>query len=542
MIRWRWPVQIIMLIVFVALSVIAARPSVSPITPSAWIIGDPLVVLVAIVGSKAVWTGALWAVVLVAATMLVGRFFCGWICPLGTLLDLTDRYIWRRHGSPPGDEIRPRAKWKQITLLLILVSAVFGVSTGLAFDPIVLMTRTVELVLVPLAGWLGYGGVRFVRLMPGQASFSAPALETPPLYSWITLTAVILVGIVALGRIERRFWCRNLCPLGAMLGWLGRTGFVKRYVDDECTSCSLCVRDCPMGAIPAKDFSETHKGECILCLRCQSVCSRSAVRFGTKGAQRAPGFQPERRQVLAAIAAGAGLGLLGAGSSQARARPPHVIRPPGALPEEEFLSRCTRCLACVEACPTHALQPLGIEAGWEGLWTPVLVPTSGGCEEPCYNCTQVCPTEAIRRLTHEEKSFARIGTARISRERCLAWEELKPCLVCDEVCPYNAIDFLVITDYRGTQRRPVLNEDKCMGCGICEHECPVRESRAIFVEHYGEERMTTGSYITPEKRRLREAPPDPNIDYLREHRISSPSGPVDGEPSESPLPPGIIME
>ena len=527
---------------FLALTAWAAWPGTLPFTPTAWLIADPLVAAVAVLSAKAVWLLAVWALVLVAATMLVGRFFCGWVCPLGTILDLSDRYIWRRKGSSPGDELHPRAQWKQYALAIILVGAVFGVSTGLAFDPLVLLTRTVELVVVPLVAWAGYGSVRIVRLLPGQASFSIAAWETPPLYAEMTVTALLFVGIVALGKIERRFWCRNLCPLGAMLGWMSRTGLIKRYVRGTCAACVQCARECPMGAIPASDFTLTRRGECIQCLRCQSVCMKAETRFGLRGEHRAPGFLPERRQVLAALGAGVGLGLLGAASSHAGPRPAHLIRPPGALPEDEFLSRCTRCLACVEACPTDGLQPVGIEAGWGGLWSPVLRPTVGGCEEPCFNCTQVCPTGAIRKLTHEEKSFAKIGTARIFRERCLAWEQLKPCLVCDEVCPYDAVDFLTITDHLGTQRRPVVRVEKCVGCGLCEHECPVREPRAIVVEHYGEERLREGSYITPAKRQMRKVGNDQGTDYLREYRTSDPTSPDAYPADDEPLPPGLITK
>ena len=505
-----------------------------------WITFDPLVAAVTVLSARVLYEPMLWSLMTVAATMTVGRFFCGWICPLGTVLDLTDRFIWKRRESSFLDELRPRAKWKQYILVVLLGSSILGVSTGLALDPLVLFTRTVETVLVPFVMWAGYGLLHGVRLVPGQEALSVPALEAPPLYGWMTVTTVLFIGIIWLGKIERRFWCRNLCPLGALLGWLGRTGLLRRYVDDGCTSCTRCARDCPMGAIP-KDFTQTHKGECILCLRCQNICAGGNVHFGRKGKHTAAGFVPERRHALAAIAGGVGMGLLARGGTHAAPRPAGHIRPPGAVPEDEFLSRCTRCLACVQTCPTHGLQPSGAEAGWEGIWTPVLVPAVGGCEEPCHACGQVCPTGAIRHLSHEEKSFAKMGTARIIEARCLAWEELKPCLVCDEVCPYDAIDFRVITDFRGTQRRPTVMEDKCTGCGLCENACPVTDARAIVVEHYAEERLSTGSYITPAKRRLREVQDDRNVDYLREYR----SGTQEQDstvPDDEPLPPGFILD
>jgi polyferredoxin len=545
MIRWRWPVQIILLVAFLALTMLAIIADASPVSATFWIQLSPLVATVSAIAARTLWPALAWALILIVSTLLVGRYFCGWACPLGTLLDLTDRYIWNRRHSPLNDEIRPRAVWKHYILILVIVAAIFGAGTGLILDPLVLFTRTVELIVVPALAWLGYGSVVAGRLLPGNASFSVPWLESPPLYTSMTVTALVFAGIVSLGKIERRYWCRNLCPLGGMLSWMARPSLIKRYVDGECTGCTRCARDCPMGAIPTIDFTQTHRGECVLCMRCQDVCSQTSVRFGLQGKNDASGFAPDRRQVLAAVATGVGVGLLGAASTAAQPTPGHVIRPPGSIPEDDFLARCTRCLACVDACPTNGLQPLGLAAGWEALWSPVLVPTVGGCEEPCNNCTQMCPTNAIRHINHEEKSFAKIGTARVVRRRCVAWEELKPCLVCDEVCPYDAVEFLTVTDHIGTQRRPFVVEDKCVGCGLCENACPVHNPRAIVVERHGEERLADGSYITEKKRALRRVGDDRNIDYLREYRQVSPSNtvpPFNSPDDAEPLPPGFTID
>jgi ferredoxin len=119
-------------------------------------------------------------------------------------------------------------------------------------------------------------------------------------------------------------------------------------------------------------------------------------------------------------------------------------------------------------------------------------------------CGQVCPTGALRDLPLEEKKFARIGTAIIVRSKCLAWEQMKTCLVCDEACPYDAIEFREVTDFIGTFKRPFVIEEKCMGCGLCEQKCPVGGESAIRVDRTEEERLASGSYITEEKRKLRE--------------------------------------
>ncbi|GAG69664.1 unnamed protein product [marine sediment metagenome] len=159
----------------------------------------------------------------------------------------------------------------------------------------------------------------------------------------------------------------------------------------------------------------------------------------------------------------------------------------------------------MKVCPTNGLQPCILEAGINGLWTPKLVSRIGGCEKNCNKCSQICPTSAIRKLSLEEKSYAKIGTAVIDRSRCIAWEQDKVCLICDEICPYNAISSLNETIRETTLLRPFVDERICTGCGLCESRCPIEGQAAIQVFSIGEERITKGSYITDEKIRLRES-------------------------------------
>lgn len=173
-----------------------------------------------------------------------------------------------------------------------------------------------------------------------------------------------------------------------------------------------------------------------------------------------------------------------------------LIRPPGAIPEEKFLSRCIACGQCMKVCPTNALQPCIFTDGFSRLYTPKVVPRIAGCEEKCSLCGNVCPTGAIRKLPLEEKQFVKIGTAVIDRHRCLAWEQNKECLVCDEVCPYNAIEARVVETVKGQFKVPVINEDLCIGCGMCEQNCPIFDVAAIVVYKFGENRRIDGAYVT----------------------------------------------
>lgn len=186
--------------------------------------------------------------------------------------------------------------------------------------------------------------------------------------------------------------------------------------------------------------------------------------------------------------------------SKARTRP-KLIRPPGSLAEEDFLARCIRCGQCMKICPTNALHPTLLDAGWEGIFTPLLIPTVGYCEYNCILCGHSCPTGAIEPLTLERKIGAEeipaisIGTAFIDRGRCLPWAFDKECIVCEEWCPTSpkairleTIEQVLPEGNTISLRRPYVIAELCIGCGACEYACPVEGQRAIYVNSVGETR------------------------------------------------------
>jgi ferredoxin len=204
-----------------------------------------------------------------------------------------------------------------------------------------------------------------------------------------------------------------------------------------------------------------------------------------------------RRAVLAAGLAGAGGALL------VRIEPlggrrsynPWLIRPPGALPEGEFLERCIRCGECMKVCPTNAIQPAALVAGIEGSWTPFLNMDVGYCEYECTLCGQVCPTDAIRELSVEEKQKVKIGLAFFDKNRCLPYAYARSCIVCEEHCPTpkKAIWFqeAEVTTSRGEKlqvKQPAVDPEICIGCGICQTKCPMADQAAVLVSSVGETR------------------------------------------------------
>jgi polyferredoxin len=477
-----------------------AYPLRSPLPVDLLLRIDPLAAAVSFLASRTIVARMLLSLVLLGATLFLGRFFCGYLCPLGTTIDLSDGFLSRSGLHRFSLRSVPRSP-KYFLLIFLLMLAVFGRSLLWPFDPLVIFTRSLTALFYPVSVFLANRGLDVFRPLAERWELDALADAgfTQPAFSLWALPLILLVLILGLGLLGRRFWCRALCPLGAMLALAARVSPLKRLVGSEdCRHCGLCRKHCSMGAI-GEDESQIAQGECIECGLGASVCPQGAVSFSP--VRRTGGVREldwDRRRLITAALAGVAAFPISRLMPKVIPSQPRRIRPPGSVPEEVFLNRCLRCGECMKACLTNGLQPSIVEAGPGGLWTPVLVPRKGPCERNCNLCGNVCPTQAIRVLSLEEKSCVRIGRAQVDRSRCLEWGHGRACLVCDEVCPYGAI-FVGGSYGQGKGRRgPVVDPQMCVGCGVCEHHCPVLGEAAIRVSTQGEDRRLHGSYMTPQ--------------------------------------------
>jgi ferredoxin len=326
----------------------------------------------------------------------------------------------------------------------------------------------------------------------------------------VFLIGFLFAGILALNRVFTRFWCRGVCPLGAMLGIFSRFAIFGLQKDKEaCDDCNRCLLAC-QGADNPDAGSRWRQSECHLCLNCQSACPQGALRFRffpdqadtRENPAGTPTVDVTRRKVLASVLSGlVAVPLLRSGDAFEVNSSPGLVRPPGSLPEGDFLGRCIRCGQCMRVCPNNALHPTLMEAGLEGVWTPYMIAKIGYCEPSCTLCGQVCPTGAIDELTltqkvgDEETPPNRIGTAFFDRGRCLPWAMATPCIVCEEWCPTSpkAIYLREETaiDRLGNEvrvQRPHIDPALCTGCGACEYACPVYDRKAVYITSVGESR------------------------------------------------------
>lgn len=479
-------------------------------------------------------------------TLWGGRIFCGWICPLGTSIDIADRLLYRKgrifYNKKRADTRRYR-NWKYIYLLVGLGAIVYGVDVLTFGDPISLITRTFTFCFYAPIAYIWNG-------MLGAADATGVGRGAYRLFGWemdkwhmaglVYFNAVpvllMFMGIIALSGYQERFWCRNLCPYGGLLALISRVSLLRHYIKmDGCIHCKKCEIQSRMGCYENLDKKATaapehNIAECIQCFRCETICPTDVIQIQAKVpasfkeamgvAKKGDAPRPEkqadidmgRRVVMASLGAGLIWGATakaGADNYQGRMRryPRNnkAMRPPGALPEKEFLSACTRCAECMKVCPTNALQPALFETGLEGIWTPLLVPSVGACAEKCSACGDVCPTHAIRPFTWQDKRYKiKMGLANVNQSTCVAWNGGRDCVVCAEVCPYSAVVFrdkyddglpknalLPISDpgNKGRVKRvPTVDEKLCTGCGLCEYHCPVLPDHSIVVYTFQEDR------------------------------------------------------
>lgn len=530
---------------------------------------DPLVALGTVLTTHTLYKGLLWALLTVVLTIVLGRFFCGWVCPFGSIHHFFG-YLGKRGKTTPRkielNKYRRAQSVKYVILIVFLIMAAFpslaaSLQIGL-LGPIPLVTRSFNLVLLPVLD---------------RGFHIASAMER--FYSGAWLIFAVFTAAVLLNFAIPRFYCRFVCPLGALFGLIDRFAVWRiGKTKAECINCRLCERNCEGGCEPA---SQIRISECVLCFNCLVDCKHNLIAYQTKKSASGEVTAPDisRRGFVLSLAGGVlAVPAVRLAAKLTTNRDHLLIRPPGALSEQEFLKRCIKCGQCMRICPTNVIQLAGLERGIESLWTPVLNNRIGssGCQLNCVSCGQVCPTAAIRPLTLDEKlgkgEFTdkgpfKLGTAFFDRGRCLPWAMDRPCLVCQENCPVspkaiytketfstvrdgkfrikavdsgvltiadakitpdkyatgdyyclvdsdrykiisNTEDTLVLADTKGTAlksqnlveiqvrlQRPYIDVEKCIGCGTCEHECPIGGRAAVRVSSAGETRNTDNKII-----------------------------------------------
>jgi len=478
---------------------------------------DPLVWLTSLISGHTLIQGFGWAMGVLVLTLVCGRVFCGFICPLGTLHHLVSFLKPSLRGKRliDANSRKDSRRIKYFILLLLLTAAVMGVNFTGIMDPIALFFRSLALAVLPAAGIglkemfdvMAHSDIKAFNLV----SYAAETLVSPVFgfgyqafkTGWII--GVLFLIILFLNRIRPRFWCRTLCPLGALLGLCSRFSLLGLHKDmDRCTQCGQCTQVCAGAAQPVPGEA-WQKSECLMCFNCHNTCPEAAVAFEWRAPSGTAGPDMGRRAVLGGLTAGVCLPFFSRLDGQVHTvSDAQLIRPPGSLPEKAFLTLCQRCGLCMKVCPTNVINPSLTQGGVAGFWMPNLIMTLGYCEFTCTLCGSVCPTGAIKNITVKEKveKPIRIGSAYFDRGRCLPWSGNGPCIVCEEHCPTSpkAIYFYKHEvngpdNTRVKVKLPQVDLKKCVGCGICENKCVVKGRPAIRVIAAGESRSVRNAIL-----------------------------------------------
>ena len=508
---------------------------------------DPLVGLATAISTLTIYRWLWRGLFVLGLTLLFGRVFCNWMCPYGTLHQFVGWLFNIRDNKAAIEKNRYRSIYqlKYLILLGFLVMAAFGsLQIGL-LDPICLLTRTIAVAVAPASdlatlGLLDFLAERGLDIAWLNIFSSSPGAPEQRVFAGAWFVGLIIIALVGMNLIIPRFFCRVMCPLGALLGVLSRFSLWRIDRDvTRCTDCDLCLRRCegasdPQGAL--------RKSECFGCMNCLDDCPENALTFRLAPAEvrafikgsisqgtatlfgkkviskdrntevKAPAV-PRRRWFFAALSGVLLFPFVRLSKAvNKRGFNEKAIRPPGSVAESEFLERCIKCDQCLNVCPTNVLQPATLaESGLEGLWTPVMDFSVGFCQLNCTLCSEVCPTGAIQKISvdkklgkgeHEAAGPIRLGTAFFNRGRCLPWAMETPCVVCEEVCPVSpkAIgaydeEFKRWDGVNITLNKPYMRPELCIGCGICERECPVVDDAAVYVTAVGETRSEDRSLL-----------------------------------------------
>ena len=510
---WRAIGQTLFLLLFLTLFVKTDYSGVDELNWAANLLFriDPFLAAAAMLAARTVIALMLPALFTLGLTLIFGRFFCGWICPMGALIDASRRLMGRR-----ADGLMPqpgRRHLKYLLLLFLLAAACFGLPLAGYVDPFAILVRGLTFSVQPA---VDHAASTFFTWTYQQAPDWVNTV-TEPVYSLLKqtilpfknkvyelsiLSLVLLLTVPALSWVEPRFFCRKVCPLGALLALPARFSLLRLRRDGsvKCGRCDQCRMACPMAAID--EAREIAAAECTLCLNCVSRCPHSRISYGIRHFAAAPRNTIEqpvslsRRAILISLTSAALAPLALPSRPQARHANPLLIRPPGALMETDFLNLCLRCGECMKVCIGNALHATWLEAGMEGIFTPKLIGRLGYCEYNCTLCGQVCPSGAIRRLDQNEKHAVAIGRAHFDKSRCLPYASGTPCIVCEEHCPVpdKAIKFREVevdnnsANARVVVKQPYVVDRLCIGCAICEHVCPLDGAAAIQVTSAGESR------------------------------------------------------
>ena len=452
----------------------------------------------------------------VALTLLLGRIYCSVICPLGVMQDAI-AWLRRKKNKYRYSPAKNILRYAMLVVVCAFLALGFAGVAGLIF-PYSTYGRIVSTCVAPLYKLANNGLAALAEHYGSYAFYEVDA--------WLKSVSALIVSLLTWGVIAvlawrgGRTWCNTICPVGTLLGFISKKSLHGPVFDlNKCNSCGLCARNCKSACINVKEH-DIDMSRCVMCGNCMEVCRQDAMHFGNRSLAAAlPSSSGEgseeragRRAVLTSVALLAGTALAKAQSKiepkttdggfadlikKEKPKRNKLITPPGSLSIRNLRTHCTACQLCVDACPNDVLRP---SSSLDRFMQPEVSYERGYCRPECTRCSEVCPTSAIKPVTVEQRTAIQVGHAVWTHDLCIPVKDEKPCGLCARKCPAQAIQMVPLqagvhqdgrrwrdADNNEIPREkvlliPVVNEEKCIGCGACENLCPSNPISAIYVE------------------------------------------------------------
>lgn len=432
---------------------------------------------------------------LIVLTLVLGRVYCSVICPLGVFQDIISWINSRRKKKKFRFSYSPAKSWLRYGVLAVfLIALIAGIGSLVALlAPYSSYGRIANNLFAPIYQWGNNLLAYFAERVDSYAFYETTVwIKSLPTFIIALLTFII---IAVLAWRNGRTYCNTICPVGTVLGFLSRFALFRPAIDSsKCKDCSFCARQCKAACIDFKNHQIDYS-RCVACMDCLDVCKHDALHFESRLKKAAPAVQEqggESRRAFLAVGAtlattaalkaqektvDGGLAMIEEKKIPKRATP---IAPPGALNLRNFAQHCTACQLCVSVCPNEVLRP---STSLLKMMQPEMSYERGYCRPECVKCSEVCPTGAIKPITVADKSAIQIGHAVWIKENCIPLRDGQSCNNCERHCPTKAIQ-MVPSDPSNPDslKIPVVNEEKCIGCGACENLCPARPFSALYVE------------------------------------------------------------
>lgn len=429
---------------------------------------------------------------LVVLTLVFGRLYCSVICPLGVMQDgfaaLGRRSKRNRYRFSPARNVL-----RYIMLGVMVAALALGVGSIFALiAPYSAYGRIASNLLQPVWMWGNNVLASWAESHGSYAFYSVDVWLKSGLSLGIAVVTLVVLAVLAWR--NGRTYCNTICPVGTILGFLSRYSLLKPVIDtSKCINCGKCARNCKSSCIDAKNHSIDYS-RCVVCFDCIGNCSTGAISYRRRARVAenvAENVEDKGRRAFLTVAATAGAAAVASAQVKVdgglaviedkkipeRETP---LAPPGAVSHAHLVRHCTGCQLCVASCPNNVLRPSGSP---QSFMMPEMSYERGYCRPECTRCGEVCPAGAIHRITRAEKSAISIGHAVWVRDNCIVIADGRKCGNCARHCPTGAISMVPMdADDRNSLKIPVVDTEKCIGCGACENLCPARPLSAIYVE------------------------------------------------------------